>query len=281
MDNKNTIQNLHRKSIFVDDVQYHESYPLFSWIEINLTELCNRKCGFCPRGDGSYPNQDLHMSIDLVESIGNELRDINFKGAVGLCGYGEPMLHNDIYEVLRKLHGIDVEIVTNGDQLTLQIISELYEAGLTHLQISMYDGPHQIDMFESMLNEAGVVNAMYSLKDRWYDETRDYELHLTNRAGTVDIGPTKIKLNKPCNYLAYSLMIDWNGDILLCPQDWHKKRKFGSLTSMSLVAAWLSSPVKKYRDQLISGNRNCHPCNLCNTPGEKLGSNHAKVWRNL
>lgn len=279
MDNESTIQNLQRKSLFVDDVQYHESYPLFSWIEISLTELCNRKCEFCPRVDGSYPNQNLHMSIDLIDKIGHELRNINFKGAIGLCGYGEPMLHDNIYEVLRRLHGVDVEIVTNGDQLTSRVIKDLYDSGLSHLQISMYDGPHQIDIFESMLREAGINDANYSLKDRWYDENSDYGLCLTNRAGVMNLGPKEVELNKPCNYIAYSLMIDWNGDVLLCSQDWHKKRKFGNLTTISLVDAWLSSPMKKYRDRLIFGNRSSHPCNLCNVGGTKLGSNHVVEWK--
>ena len=38
-------------------------------IEINLTELCNRKCVFCPRVDPKvFPNRNLHMSLDLSKN---------------------------------------------------------------------------------------------------------------------------------------------------------------------------------------------------------------------
>ena len=36
-------------------------------VEINPTELCNRRCSFCPRSDPSvYPNRSLHMSIQTA-----------------------------------------------------------------------------------------------------------------------------------------------------------------------------------------------------------------------
>ena len=45
---KQTKLNLIRKSTFVDDVQFcaDEKTPMFSWIDISLTELCNRLCTF-------------------------------------------------------------------------------------------------------------------------------------------------------------------------------------------------------------------------------------------
>lgn len=279
--NESTEINLNRKRKFIDSVQLHKGYPLFSWIEISLTELCNRKCVFCPRCDDKYPNQNLHMSIDTITNIADELRRLQFKGAVALCGYGEPMLHDNIYTVLEKMYDIDVEIVTNGDQLNTETLRELYTAGLKHLQISMYDGPHQIDKFTNMIENAGVDKRAVSLRDRWYDETVDYGLCLTNRAGTIDQGPEVIDKQRPCNYLAYSLMIDWNGDILLCSQDWHKKRKFGNLSSTTMLDAWLSKDMMKYRDMLISGDRSKHPCSGCNVLGTRIGNNHARQWKKI
>lgn len=278
--NESTKNNLNRKSKFIDNVQLHKGLPLFSWIEISLTELCNRKCVFCPRVDDKYPNQNLHMSIDTIANIADELRELQFKGAVALCGYGEPMLHNDIYTVVKELHDVDVEIVTNGDKLNVDVMQKLYTSGLKHLQISMYDGPHQINKFINMINDAGIDKQTVSLRDRWYDETVDYGLCLTNRAGTIEKGP-KVNKQKPCNYLAYSLMIDWNGDILLCSQDWHKKRKFGNLASTTMLDAWMSRDMMKYRNMLISGNRSKHPCSGCNVLGTRIGNNHARLWKKI
>ena len=62
--------NIKRKSEFVDQVQMAKGIPLFSWIDLNPTELCNRTCSFCPRADSSlYPNQNLNISLDLCKKI--------------------------------------------------------------------------------------------------------------------------------------------------------------------------------------------------------------------
>ena len=77
--NEATKANLLRKSGFIDDVQLINDVPLFSWIDLNITELCNRKCVFCPRiDDAVYPNQNLHMSTKLASKIAAELKELDF-----------------------------------------------------------------------------------------------------------------------------------------------------------------------------------------------------------
>ena len=45
-------------------------------IELNLTELCNRKCVFCPRINPKvYPNRNLMMDIKLCKKLSKELKD--------------------------------------------------------------------------------------------------------------------------------------------------------------------------------------------------------------
>ena len=59
------------------------------------------------------------MNMKLIEKLTKELKEINYKGSVVLCGYGEPMLHKDINAISKKLaEAAFVEIVTNGDPLT-------------------------------------------------------------------------------------------------------------------------------------------------------------------
>ena len=111
--------NILRKSDFIDEVHFdEEGYPKPSWIDISITELCNRRCVFCPRADPDfYPNQNLHFSIDLAKKIAGELIYNNYKGGVVFCGYGEPLLHPRIYDLISVFKGIHLEIVTNGDKL--------------------------------------------------------------------------------------------------------------------------------------------------------------------
>ena len=43
--------NIERKQPSINDVIMYDGLPLFSFIELNINEICNRKCPFCPRVD--------------------------------------------------------------------------------------------------------------------------------------------------------------------------------------------------------------------------------------
>jgi radical SAM protein with 4Fe4S-binding SPASM domain len=273
--------NIKRKSIFVDKVQMLEEVPLFSWIDINPTELCNRKCTFCPRVDASeYPNQNLHMSVEMATKIAAELKDLNYKGGVVFSGYGEPLLNPLISDIVREFGDeIHTELVTNGDKLSLKIVTSLFDSGLDVLIISMYDGPHQIEEFTKIFNDLNVPESKYILRDRWYDTSMDFGLKLTNRGGTISHeNQQNIDTSRPCFYTHYSMMIDWNGDVMLCVQDWNKKVKFGNVFSNSLFSIWRKNNINKYRKMLGKGFRKLAPCNKCDVDGTLHGYNHAKCW---
>jgi MoaA/NifB/PqqE/SkfB family radical SAM enzyme len=273
-----TKANLRRKSAFVDRVHMRDGVPMPSLIELNLTELCNRKCVFCPRVDGNaYPNQALHMSLDLARKIADDLRGIEYRGTVTLCGYGEPMLHPKLPELVALFGDIRVEIVTNGDFLDGKRIKQIVEAGIDYFIVSLYDGPEQIEKFEAAFAGAECTN--YLLRDRWHTEADEFGLKLTNRAGSVDIGPQEpVDQQRACFYPSYQMMIDWNGDVLLCPQDWSKLHRHGSLAFQTVMEVWTSKALHKRRMQLIAGRRCAAPCNGCNTDGQLHGFVHADIW---
>jgi radical SAM protein with 4Fe4S-binding SPASM domain len=275
------MKNIRRKAKYIDQVQMVNGVPLFSWIDINPTELCNRKCVFCPRVDPNlYPNQNFHMKVELAQKIADELRSYEYKGGVIFSGFGEPMLTRDFNKLVGAFgRDIHTELVTNGDKLTEQTINELYKAGLDMILVSMYDGPHQIEKFQKLFESAGADPEKFVLRDRWYDMEKDFGLKLTNRAGTVKSGNQEVvDIHRPCYYTAYSMQIDWNGEILLCVQDWNKKVKFGDVNQQTLLEIWTSPRFTEYRKNLGQGLRSLSPCNGCNVNGTLHGKDHAKIW---
>ena len=64
-------------------------------IEINPTELCNRKCSFCARSE-DYPNQNLNLDLRGAIIIRKRLEEMDWRGSLKLTGQGEPTL-NKIY----------------------------------------------------------------------------------------------------------------------------------------------------------------------------------------
>ena len=285
MDPKKTIKkNLERRSEFVDKVDFFQDVPLPSWIEFSLIDVCNRKCVFCPKSNESIaPDTYQKMSRSIIDKIHDELIEINFKGTISLCGYGEPMLHKDIDYIVNKLSNVsNVEVVTNGDVLTTKNLQQLFLSNVSKVLISMYDGPEQIKKFGDMVRNANVPEELVILRDRWYDKHNDFGVKLTNRAGTISTGDQiDIDKNKNCNYPTYQFLIDWNGDVFLCPQDWQRRQTMGNMMQEEIFDIWTSKIMKKYRIDLLDGKRCNNPCKTCNAQGTLLGINHAQKWREI
>jgi radical SAM protein with 4Fe4S-binding SPASM domain len=277
--------NLKRRTIIVDDqlVKY-KNVPIPSWIELSIIDVCNRSCIFCPKSDDSIaPDTYQKMSLELIKKLSKELKMIGFKGSVTLCGYGEPMLHKEIFQITKKLAEASfVEIVTNGDTLTAEKIKKIYNSDANKLLISMYDGPEQKVKFKKMTESSGVPRDFVILRDRWYDEKKDYGLKLTNRSGTIKIGQQD-ETNKftYCNYPSYSMMIDWNGDVFLCPQDWQRRITMGNIMQEKIIDIWTGKAITKYRKNLLQGKRCDSPCKECNAEGTILGKKHSKEWEKI
>lgn len=282
--------NIVRKQPSINEVVNYKGLPLFSFIELNINEICNRKCPFCPRVDPKiYPNRNIHMSLELAEKIAEQLKELKFSGIINISGTGEPLLTKHVAQIV-KLFGdrnLHVEIVTNGDKLKPKLVKKLYNAGLSQLVVSLYDGPEQIEYFDSLFADCKIDKSLYSLRDRWYDESEDYGLLYTNRAGNIGFDQlsttAKVKLvesrQHACYYTHYAMMIDWNGDALICCQDMYNRTiKFGNVNTRPLVEIWRDTRLMQFRKKLKNGDRSLSPCNNCNANGKIFGFNHADKW---
>ena len=282
MDPKQTIKNnLERRSKSVDVVELYNNVPKPTWIELSLIDVCNRKCVFCPKANEDIaPDTYQKMSRMMIDKIHDQLSEINFSGTVSLCGYGEPLLHKDINYIVEKLSKISkVEIITNGDVLTSKKLQALYLSKVSKVLVSMYDGPEQIEKFEKIAREANVPKETFILRDRWYDKYNDFGVKLTNRAGTISEGnQDEINKYKKCFYPTYQFLIDWNGDVFLCPQDWQRRVTMGNMMQEHLHEIWTGKIMTTYRKNLLKGKRCDGPCKSCNAEGTVLGYKHAEMW---
>ena len=285
LDPKKTIQNnINRKKPILDrDPQFYKNVPLPSWIELSLIDVCNRICSFCPKSDFDIaPNTYQKMNLKFINKLYEELKEIGFQGAFSICGYGEPLLHKDLVQfvnIIGELGG--VEIVTNGDPLKPSLLKKIFESKATKLIVSMYDGEHQIDYFEKMINETGIDKDFVVLRNRWHSADEDFGVKLTNRVGNIKIGEqNKIDVNRGCYYSSYQLLIDWNGNVYLCPQDWDRRLPVGNVMQDHFFEVWSGKIMNKYRIKHLTEKRDISPCNKCNADGKIHGHKHAKVWHN-
>ena len=253
-------------------------------MELSLIDVCNRKCVFCPKHDEDIaPDTYQSMSKSIIDKIHDQLKAMNFNGTISLCGYGEPLLHKEINYVVKKLSNVGkVEIITNGDVLSSKNLQELFLSNASKVLVSMYDGPEQVDKFKEMARKANVPNEMFILRDRWYDQHNDFGVKLTNRAGTISAGEQeKLGKFKKCFYPSYQFLIDWNGNVFLCPQDWHRRVAMGNMMQETLSEIWTGKIITKFRKNLLKGKRCDKPCIKCNADGTLLGKYHAQKWESI
>jgi len=223
------------------------------------------------------------MSTTTMKSISDGLNQINYNGRLTFSGFGEPMLHENIFELIkisRQIETIErVQFITNGDKLNRSLIEQLYDSGVDRLEINMYDSPEQEQKFERMLQ--GVSADRYYLRHHYKTSEQNYGLILNNRAGSVDVGERiKSPIMSRCNLPFYKLMIDWNGDVLLCCQDWKREGNINlNVNNMSIKDIWLHEEFEKYRSQLSNSDRSLKPCNTCNINGKIQGNKAHEIFK--
>ena len=246
-----------------------------SVVDVSTTDLCNRTCVFCPRHDPKvYPNRNLHMSVEGAEIISKKLKGIGYTGTIAISGFGENLLNPNITDIVRvfKSHNPDafVECNTNGDPLKAGTAQALIDAGLDCLNVNLYDGPEQVEVFDKLL--ASLPSDKFKYRSHW--NPADHGIIFNNRSGLIrwvdDPKAKEVKSNS-CYYPFYKLFVDWNGDVLFCANDWGRVRVIGNLLQQSIEDVWMSKEMTKVRKRLAKGNRGFKPCNTCSVNGTLIG----------
>lgn len=233
---------------------------LIQKIEIDPIDICNRECSFCPRGVG-YPNTKDKITIDVAQAINRNLKSISYTGSISFAGMGEPLLHKDLESIIctivQDLDLKSITLITNGDYLDKDRAKSLYQCGVTHIKVSMYDDDQE-EYFSEFLQDFDV---MY----KHYYNGPDFEVNRNEIYSDF----TEQNCNRSCYLPFYKMFIDFHGDVFLCVNDWNKTICGGNLKEKHISEVW--SFFNHYRDMLKQGKRNMHPCSGCNVYGLREG----------
>lgn len=113
---------------------YHRSWPGEGYPYGPTAPRCNLSCGYCNDFDevsAPVPKQLLKQRIDKLADFGTWLLE--------LTG-GETLLHPDLIELVAygaRYRFYERWIITNGYLLSPDLVMQLNDAGLTHLQVSI------------------------------------------------------------------------------------------------------------------------------------------------
>ena len=225
-------------------------------IEINLTELCDRTCFFCPRSIG-YPNKNFNLSLDDAIILRERLDEFNFKGWLSLCGQGEPTLNKNftkLIDIFAKNKKYKIRLTTNGYKFENHDKNILNK--LDRLVISVYEN-EKYEFFKKQVSK---------LKIDKIELRKQYEnVEKFNNCGGYF---NSLTVNRPCKFPFFKMYIDYNLDIRLCCNDWKEKKIMGSLQKNSIYDIWNNAMFNEYRTHLSKGYRNkLNPCSKCDAYG--------------
>lgn len=234
--------------------------PLFKSVEIETVSACNRRCTYCP--NYSIQRAAGYMGEDLFYKIIDELSEMKFSGRFSPHFYGEPLLDKRIVTFItytrNKLPNAFIKLFTNGDFLTYELFLTLLNAGVDVFRIAQHDRQPST----TMMNTLQKMDNKTLVKHVEYIKYFDNDTLLMNRGGLIEV-KRDLKM-KYCDYVS-GITIDYEGNMLLCCQDYMSQYTFGNLKTEKIMAVWNKGNYKSLRDKIKCGIWQLDICKACNS----------------
>ena len=255
------------------------SWDFFDAIALETTTYCNFRCTFCPNSkhDRGLEENKKDMDTEMFKRIVDELAAYNYKGSFFLHYYGEPLTDSRLPELVKyvrdKLPRSKIKINSNGSLLTIELYKRLIEAGINHFHITQYADIMVLNMRKlfSFLKE----NPDYP--DKIIYRRFGENMTVYNRGGELEVGD--VSDQRPiCAYPNYTLQVDYNGDVLICCNDYHSSIPMGNVENEKLIDIWNKPRFKKIRSEVRNKIYNLELCKKCVGIGiEKPAENVPKI----
>jgi radical SAM protein with 4Fe4S-binding SPASM domain len=251
-------------------------------VMIENTNYCNLSCTFCPhkimkRKKGIMSESLFKQIIDQCKSLG-----INY---VTIYGFGEPLLDPNFCEKVNWAKKKEIsKVTTNTNALFLneKISKNIIEAGLDEIYISIDAGtPETYRKVRSSIKLAIVEKNILSLLilrsrmgrekpivilsyvesevnkhetelfiSKWknlVDSISISKIH--NWTGDIKIGDTiNHEMRDPCRLLWTDMVINWDGKVPLCCNDYENRITLGNLKGNLIEKIWGGEELKNIRE---------------------------------
>ncbi len=247
--------NLSTKLANIRKYYQFEVKGLFKSICIEAFSLCNRNCRFCPNNDQYPKRQKGKMPFSIWKTIIDQLSETNYSGRISPHLYGEPLMDKRIFELITyakdKCPDSEFVVMSNGDFLNESTLEKLIESGMDSILITNYDG------FEK--NELKELENKYSQ----YVTVRNFsDIVKKNKAGILNNVDKPKENTNPCLRPVTQMVVNWEGNVILCCNDYYGKHIIGHVNDEPLLRLWFSRRMKKYQ-KILSKNGGRYHVDIC------------------
>lgn len=283
-------------SHFRQDFADPQRFPFPERVTLELTNLCNLRCGFCPRQFSHSPLG--YMDFALFTAC---IDEIAAHPAVAVVPFfrGEPLLHPRFLEMMRYAKGHiagPIQLATNGLLLSEEIARGVLEMGLDFISFSLdtidqglyeeirpggdYEEVHrnvlrflelrdehpsprtqvQVSSVETERNRPSLPQFIDYWKTK-VDRVRVYPEHSTGgKFGKLET-PSFPGDRRPCLKVLTDAVIYWSGDVALCNHDWDRSESIGNVQGQGIAGVWRGAAYQEVRRR--HGERRTHEDPTC------------------
>lgn len=283
--------------------------------QIELTNRCPMRCGFCPRGvpDGiQRPTgfMDLELFRRLLEQLHPEQA---WYRPLELHHLGESLLHPQVAAFVAEAtaRGVPTEMSVNPALLTPELGAALLDAGIRRLVVSL-DGMDEETLIsirgpaarygrserhlDALLDRVATMDAPPAVVIQMIDLARNRHqreafLARWGRSGLPTVtayvkdldgvdpdtgAPGARPLVHLCTYPWRSVVVLWDGRVVPCCRDADAALVLGDLRTQSLEEIWSGAAARQLRAQLQRGDVPCgHLCDGCGWRRERFAASMA------
>ena len=193
--------------------------------------------------------------------------------------FGEPLLYPRIFDAISFIKHANkkhtVLLTTNGTLLN-RFVGDLIQAGPDLVLWSWRSEAKFTRITLAQLRKWGRFRVRFIKEitppeayEEWKDWPNKEERRIHNYGGDGDITTFGAKVvadgrRWPCYHLWFAPAVAWNGDILLCCSDPHRKEIMGHFPEQTVAQVWQGERLNKMRDSHMKGEYGgiCKTCDV-------------------
>jgi len=226
---------------------------------IETTAACNLRCDYCPR-----TRINNHMDFDVFRAIIDESSRYGAR-SFSLHLFGEPFLYPKIFEAIHyikeKNRKHTILLTTNGT-LVERYLDRIIDSGIDKLIWSWRPETKFSKETKERLTKWGRLTVRMikgvtpqNAFEEWGNHPGLEIRELHNYGGDISLEKFGVSSTAgkrwPCYHLWYAPAVSWNGDLLICCSDPHKKEVLGNIRDMTISDAW--QKLSKIRESHLKG----------------------------
>ena len=284
-----------------DYSQLNERPPFPRILKIDVCNICNYSCIFCPQAKhvGKKGNIDEELCMKIIE-------DAYYAGAREIClsSTGEPLLNKKLPEYIRFSKKMGYEYIffnTNGLLMAEKLGEDLLISGVDSVKFSIngaekyYELVHGVDSYQTVIDNLKCFDMLrknlkspcklyvsyvatkytYDEADKVKTDTEQYcdeimVMNANNRGGVVDevdnelyLGDDEFSYQFPCSQIFNNAYVTSEGYLVACCQDFENNMVMADLNKMSISDAWNCDRFVAFRGKFLKHEFEGLLCDNC------------------